>query len=97
MEGVQLEIIYFPNYEPDKKIAVWAVELDVAKRSVAEHVASNADMHLMLLVIADGQYFEKLLENGFSGRKGCRFENDLVVIAGIADDQGWFVLNHNSK
>jgi len=72
--------------EPCKKIAIRASELDVSKGTIAEHMASNADMHLVLFFNASGWHFEKLLEFVFACRNQCRCEVNLFVIGGISKD-----------
>jgi len=44
---------YLLFLEPSK-ITIRALELDVAKGAIAEHVASNADVHLFLFFYASG-------------------------------------------
>jgi len=52
--------------EPAKKMTVVALKLDVAECTVAQHVASNANMCLVVFFIASSGHFKELLKFGFS-------------------------------
>jgi len=67
--------------EPCKKVTVVAVEFDVAESLVAQHVASDAYVRLVLLFDSNGRrYFKKLFKSFFACRKRVRSENELLII-----------------
>jgi len=58
-----------------------AFKFDAAKAPAAEHVISNAHVHLVLFIDPRGQHFKKLLKFGFAGQERCQCEYYLFVIA----------------
>ncbi len=57
--------------KPSKKVIVRTVEFDVSNAVVAKHIASNANMHLVLFLDPKGQHFEELLEFAFACWNQC--------------------------
>jgi len=53
--------------EPGEKVIVLALELDVSEGAVAENVAANANIQLVLVEGASGRYVKKLLKVGLAG------------------------------
>jgi len=72
--------------DPCKQLVFRAVELDTAEAVVAEHVAADANMCLILFVIASGQHIEEFLKFIFACQKQGGCKDDLFVVAwGVKD------------
>jgi len=67
--------------EPGKKVSVGALEFDVSKTLVAQHMATNADLHLALSFDTSCQYFKVFFECGFSCWHHGGRKDDLTIIA----------------
>ncbi len=72
--------------EPVKKVVVSAVKFDITKAAVTKNVAADADMRFALLIVAKGDYFEKLLEFRFARRDRIGCKEDLFVLAGSSEN-----------
>jgi len=64
-----------------------ALKLDTAQAPVAEHVASNADVRLTMIFGTRCRYIEELLESFLAGWEGFQFENNLFIVAWIAENE----------
>jgi len=54
--------------QPREEMVLFTVELYVAKTSVAKHVATDADVRLVLFIDPRGRYFEEFLKCRFAVR-----------------------------
>jgi len=54
-------------FKPGEKVIVRALEFDISEGAVAENVASDADIQLVLGEDASGRYGEKFLKFGLAG------------------------------
>jgi len=72
--------------EPCEKMAIGAVKLNVADASVAEHMAADAYVRLVLFFDASGGYFEEFFEFGLSGWEGGGGKGNLFVVVSSAKD-----------
>jgi len=72
--------------EPGKEIAIWAVEFDIAKALVAQHMAANAYLCLVFLFNSSCQNLEVSFEFGFSFQHCSQHKDNLIIVAGCSED-----------
>ena len=58
--------------EPRKEVIFITFKFDTAEASVTQHVASNANVRLVLFIDPHGRHFKKLLKFSFASREVCR-------------------------
>jgi len=72
--------------DPGKQLVGLTVEFNVCKAQVAEHVAADAHMHLMLFVVASSRHVKEFLEVTFAGWKWGGCKDELFVTVWGAED-----------
>jgi len=69
-QAIDPQTIGFNKYsfllKPVKKVLVLALKFDTSKAVVAKHVASDANMQLVLFLDLKGRHFEELFEFAFA-------------------------------
>ena len=67
-------------FQPGEEVVVSAFEFYIAEAAVAEHVASDAHVRLVLFFDASRRDFEEFLKSFFTCRELGRCEYDLIIV-----------------
>jgi len=70
--------------EPGKKISIFAAEFDVTQALVAQYMAADANLGLVLALDARCRYLEIFFEFGFSCRHRGRHKDNLIIVSRCA-------------
>jgi len=66
--------------KPHKEVVLFAFELDVTKASAAQHMATDAYVHLVLFIDPRGQHLEEFLKDSFTCQQLSQCNHYLFII-----------------